>query len=175
MIGAPVCMLARAHARWIFSTFSVTPGGVGRALEEGGADVGALAADFDVLDEVVGHHVDVAVLEVVGQVVVAVDAGAGDDLHSGLVGDPLHEAHVAPAEHGGRVDDRSHAAVLGAADGEQRRVVLELLVVAVGPLCGDGLVAEAHVLVYERQPQLPLVDRTLHRLNLGHPRTLPLA
>ncbi len=82
MIGAPVCTLARATARWIFSTCSVTPGGVGRALQERRLDVRALDAAFDVLDEVVGHHVDVAVLEVVGEIVVAVDARARDDPHA---------------------------------------------------------------------------------------------
>ena len=34
MIGAPVRRLARAAARWTFSTFSVTPGLVGGALDE---------------------------------------------------------------------------------------------------------------------------------------------
>ena len=76
MIGAPVCTLARAHARWTFSTCSVTPGGVGGALEERGLDVGALDPPLDVVDEVLGDQVHVAVLEVVGQVVIAVDTGA---------------------------------------------------------------------------------------------------
>ncbi len=148
-------------------------GGVGGALQERGLDVGALDAAFDVLDEVVGHDVDVAVLEVVGEMVVAVDAGAGDDAHAGLVGDLLHEAHVAPAEHGGRLDDRAHAVALGGVGGEQRGVELELLVVAARPLRGDGLVAEAQVLVHQHQSQLVRVDGSLHGLYARHLLSLP--
>ena len=142
--------------------------GVGGALQERRADVRPLDAAFDVLDEVVRHHVHVAVLEVVGEVVVAVDPRAGDDPHARLLGDTAHEVHVAPAEHRRRVDDRLHAAVLGGAHRLERRVELELVVVAAGPLVDDGLVAEADVLVHEHDPERLRVDCSLHGLYLGH-------
>ena len=90
----------------------------------------------------------------------------GDDLHAGLIGDALHEAHVAPAEHRRRIDDRPHARALAALTASQRGVQLGLLVVAVGPLRGDGLVAEADVLVREHDPQLVGIDGSLHGLHL---------
>ena len=116
MIGVPVCTLARATARWIFSTFSVTPGASAAHFRNAALMSVPWMPRFDVLDEVVGHRVDVAVVEVVGEMVVGVDARARDDLHAGLLGDALHEAHVAPAEHRGRVDDRLHAVLLGGVD-----------------------------------------------------------
>ena len=140
------------------------PGGVGGALQEGGPDVRSLDPALHVLDEVVGHRVDVAVREVVGQVVVAVDARAGDDPHAGLIGHALHEAHVPPAEHGGRIDDRLDPPRLGRVDRLERRVELELLVVAIGPLRGHRLVAKADVLVDEHDAQLLGLDRPLHCL-----------
>jgi hypothetical protein len=143
-------------------------GGVGRALQERGADVGPLAAAFDVPHEVVGHHVDVAVLEVMGEVVVAVDAGARDDPHAGFVGDALHEPHVAAAEHRRRLHDRAHPVLGRRANRHESRIELELVVVTAGPLLGDRLVAEPDVLVGEHDPQLARVHRPLHRLHLRH-------
>ena len=136
MIGAPVCRLARATARWIFSTFSVTPGRVGGALQERRLDVGALDAAFDVRRRSGRPSRRRRGCR---------SSGGGSrscrcPVHATictprLVGHALHEAHVAPAEHRRRVDDRLHAAVLGAPlTATQRRVELELLVVAPGPL-----------------------------------------
>ena len=92
MIGAPVATLARAHRAMDLLDVLGHARRVGGALQEGRPDVGPLDAPLDVRDEVLGHRVDVAVGEVVGQVVVAVDAGAGDDPHAGLIGHALHEA-----------------------------------------------------------------------------------
>ena len=89
MIGAPVWTLARAAARWIFSMRSLTPGLVGRALDERGLDVGALDALLDVVHEQIGDEVRVAVEQELRQVVVGVDAGARHDLQPGLDGEPL--------------------------------------------------------------------------------------
>ena len=159
MIGAPV--LNRSTGDGAVDLLDVVgdAGRVGRALQEGRADTGSLDPAFDVLDEVVGHHVDVAVLEVVGEIVVAVDPRAGDQIDARLIGDALHEADVAAAEHRGGLDDRLHAAILGVVDGQQGRVELELLVVAARPVLGDGLVAEADMLVGQDDAQLLRVKR----------------
>ena len=143
-------------------------GRVGGALEEGCPDVGPLNALLQVGDEVLGHRVDVAVLEVVREVVVAVDAGARDNPHAGLIGDLLHEMHVPPAEHGCGLDDGLHAALLCGGHRGQRRVEFELCVVSGGPLGSHGLVAEAHVLVREHNAQLVGLHCALHGLNGGH-------
>ncbi len=123
----------------------------------------------------VGHRVHVAVLEVVGQVVVAVDAGAGDDPDSGLIGHALHEAHVAPAEHRGRIDDRLHPSRLGGGDCLQRRVQLGLLVVAIRPLRRHGIVSKADMLVDEDESELLGIDGSLHGLYCGHSTLLAFA
>src|SRR5207249_3893982 len=143
-------------------------GSVRGALQERRPDLGALDAFLKVRDEVLGHHVDVAVLEVVRQVVVAVDARAWHDPHAGLIGDLLHEADVPPAEHGCRIDDRLYAALLRGVHGRKRRVEFELRVVASGPLRRNRLVAEAHVLVREHDAELIRLHRALHGLYGGH-------
>ena len=87
MIGAPVLSARASDGAVDLLDVLGHPGRVRRALQEGAAlDVRALDTDFDVLDEVVGHHVDVAALEVVGEIVVAVDPRAGDHLHPRLLG-----------------------------------------------------------------------------------------
>ena len=129
-------------------------GRIRRALEERRLDLGPLDSPLDVVDEVRRDHVGVAVLEVVRQEVVGVDAGAGHDAHAGLIGDLLHEANVTPAEHRGRVDDRLDAVSLRGVDGLQRGVQLGLLVVAPGPVLGHRLVAETDVLVDQGHAEL---------------------
>ena len=59
-------------------------------------------------DEEVGDLVGAAGDEEGRQVVVGVDAGAGDHLQAGLLGDPAHERDVTAEEHRGRLDDRLH-------------------------------------------------------------------
>ena len=143
-------------------------GRVSRALQEGRLDVAALDPLPEVCDEVLSNHVDVAVLEVVGQVVIAIDAGAGDHADPCLLGHARHEAHVAAAEHSGRVDDRLNAARLRLAHGHERGLQLRVLVVAARPLHGDGLVAETQVLVDQHDAQLGRLDGPLNCLHGGH-------
>ncbi len=168
MIGAPVCRLARATARWIFSTFSVTPAASAAHFRN------AALMSVPWMPRSMSSTKWSAITsmsrfcEVVGEMVVAVDARARDDAHARLLGYALHEAHVAPAEHGGGIDDRLHAPVLGGPDGHQRRVELELLVIAPRPLGGHGLVAEADVLVHEHQAQLLRLHRSLDGLYARH-------
>ena len=147
----------------------VDPGLVGGALDERGLDVGALDALLDVGDEHVGDLLGGAAEEELGQVVVGVDAGAGDDLQAGLLGDAAHELDVAAEEHRRRIADRLHAEL------DRRRcgldggvVVLARLEPALGdpacragarPLRVDGLVLGAQVLVDQRRPELARVDR----------------
>ncbi len=165
MIGAPVRMLARAHARWIFSTFSVTPAASAAHFRNAARIPVPWMPCLDVADEMLRHRVDVAVLEVVREVVVAVDPRAREDAHAGLLGDPLHEAHVAAAEHRRGVEDALHPALLRRADGLQGGVELGLLVISAGPLHGDRLVTEAHMLVNERDAEILGLCRALHSLN----------
>ena len=124
---------------------------VGGALDEGGLDVGPLDPLLDVGDEELGDLVGIAVHEELGQVVVGVDPGAGDDLKAGLLGDPLHEVDVAAEEHRGRLADRLDAEVdrgLRLSHGDvvvlaRRDLVRRLLLGGAGlrPLVVDGLVA----------------------------------
>ena len=86
---------------------------VGRALDEGGLDLGALDALLDVGDEELGDLVGVAIEEELGEMVVGVDPGAGDDLEPGLLGDAPHEVDVASQEHRGRLRDRLDAQIDG--------------------------------------------------------------
>jgi hypothetical protein len=144
------------------------PGRIGSALQEGGPDFGALDAALDVSDEEVRHLIDAAVLEVVREVVVAVDAGAGGDLDTGLLRDLRHEAHVAAGEHRGRVADRLDAAVGRRAHRLERGRELGVLVVCAGPLRRGGLVADAQVLVDQHRAEVPRVDRAPNRLDSRH-------
>jgi hypothetical protein len=78
-------------------------------LDERRADRRALGSLLDVLDEMVGHRIDVSVLEVERQVVEAEYACARDDANARCFGDPRHEANVASRVHRRRVDDRLDA------------------------------------------------------------------
>src|SRR5207302_4682141 len=120
-------------------------GGVRRALDECGPDGRSLDPTLDVGHEVLGHRVDVAVCEVLGEVVVAVDPGAGNDANTRLLGHVLHEEHVAPAEHRRRVDDRAHATRARRRDRVGGRGELRSGVVAVGPRVRYGLFAYGDV------------------------------
>ena len=137
---------------------------------------GALDALLDVVDEEVGDLVGVARDQRHRQVLVGVDAGAGDDLDAGLLRDALHQADVAAQVHARRLDDGLHAAldgrghelggdVLGAFRGHAVERVL-----ADGAhlreLDEDRLVARHEVLVDERFAELGSVDRTCDRLYL---------
>ena len=153
MIGTPVCRLARAHARCTFSTLAVTPAASAAHLRNAALIVGPLDPRLDVLDEVRGDHVGVAVLEVVGQEVVGVDAGARHEVDPGGVGHPLHETHVAAAEHRRRIDDRRDPVALGRRDGLGGGGEFGRIVIARRPVLGHRLVAEADVLVDEREAE----------------------
>ena len=80
MIGAPVWTLARATARWTFSTFSFTPGSSAAHFRN------AALMSVPWMPSVMSWTNSAAMasasrkLEVVGEVVVGVDARAGDDL-----------------------------------------------------------------------------------------------
>ena len=80
MIGAPVCRQARAHARWTFSTFSVTPAASAAHFRNAAFISVPWVPRSMSFDEVRGDLVGVAVLEVVRQEVIGVDAGAGDEV-----------------------------------------------------------------------------------------------
>jgi hypothetical protein len=126
MIGAPVRRLARAHARWTFSTFG----------EECGLDVGPLDAALDVVREGGGHRVLGAALPEQRQVVVGVDAGAGNDLQTGLARDPRDEPDVASEQHRRRLADRLHSAVERSARGLDGGGVERVFVVEMRELLG---------------------------------------
>ena len=109
MIGAPVRRLARAAARWTFSTFSVTPGSSAAHLMNAALiSVPWIPCSMSATNSSAIWS-GVAADEERRQVVVGVDAGAGDDLEAGLLGDPAHELDVAAEEHRRRVADRLHA------------------------------------------------------------------
>ena len=154
------------------------PGLVGGALDEPRLDLGPLDPALDVGDEEVGDLVGVAAGQEARQVVVGVDAGAGDHLEPGLLGDPAHEVDVAAEEHRGRVADRLHPEP----DRRLRRLDRRLVLAArpelalgdaseggrLRPLQVDRLVARDEVLVDQRRPELARVDRARDGLDRCH-------
>jgi hypothetical protein len=152
----------------------VDPGLVGRDLDEPRARLGPLDALLDVVHEQVGHEVGVARLEVDRQVVVGVDARAGDDLQTGLLRQPDQERDVAAEHHRGRLDDSADAVRLNGAGHLDRLGVLGLLVVQVRPLEHGRLVATAEVLVDQGLAQISGVDGTGDGLHLRHSWLLTL-
>ena len=131
------------------------------------------------MDEEFRHRVLVAELEVVGQVVVGVDPGAGNDLEPGLLGHPARELDIATAEHRRRLRDCLHSALdhgPGAVDrhpellaGGDRLGRLGLPDRAgVRPLGQHRLVAEDKVLVDEGLAELLGVDRAGDCLDHRH-------
>ncbi len=103
MIGLPVRLLARAAARWTFSTFGREPRLIRGALDEGRLDARPLDPVLDLVDEDVRKLILVAVEERLRQVVVGVDPGGEHDLETALVRDPLAELGIAVEEHGARL------------------------------------------------------------------------
>ena len=158
----------------------VDAGLVGGALDEGRLDLGALDPLLDVVDVEIGDLLGAATHQEHRQVVVGVDAGAGDDLQARLLGDPAHEGHVAPQEHRGRLDDRPHAQLARAASRFDRDVVVaarpdRIRLVLLGgsdvrPLDVDRVVPGAEVLVDQRDAELGGLDRPGHALHAGHRR-----
>ena len=136
------------------------PGLVRGALEERGLDVRALDALLDVVNEQVGDLVGVARDERDRQVVVGVDAGAGDDLDAGLLRDALHQCDIAAQEHARRLDhgldstfDRRGHELGGYVLGARRGDVLDGIFTNgahLRELDEDRLVARHEVLVDER-------------------------
>ncbi len=156
---------AFATARWTFWTFSVRPGLVGGALEEGSPGVGALDARLDVVDEQLRNRVWLAGHKEHRQRVVGVDAGARHDLESGLGRDPSHQLDVATEEHAAWIADGADAALHhtpGTVGGHPKDLVHPHLGgggvgrnrAHVRPLGQDGLVARPEVFVNQRRAQL---------------------
>jgi hypothetical protein len=154
---------------------------VGGALEDAGPDAGLADALLDVAHEPVGHELDAAAGEeaaevhVQGDVVVGVDAGGDDDLHAGLLRDPLDARHVAAQADHGQVDDRVDAAVLQLVELGDGVRDLTLLVPPDVEVLHHLRREDEHVLVHERATEVGGVDRTPDRLHLRHGVRLPSA
>jgi hypothetical protein len=156
---------------------------VGGALDERGLDLGALDAALDVGDEEIGNRVGVAGLEEDRQVVVGVDARAGDDLEARPLGDLAHEPDVAAEEHRRRVGDRPHPELESGARGLERGIELATGLdralwdaaerARLGPLRMHALVTRDQVLVDQRCAQLARVDRAGDGLDCRQLRSPP--
>ena len=155
---------------------------VGGALDERRLDLGSLDALLDVVDEDLGDLVRVARDEERRQVVVGVDAGAGDDSEAGCLRDSAHEAHVAAEEHRAWVGDRVDPELdRGASDLDRdllvasRRDRVRRLLLG-GPdmreLLVDRFVACAQVLVDQRRAELAHLDRPGDGLDRRHAATI---
>ena len=168
MIGRPVCFDARAAARWIFSTFGVTPGSSAAHLMKAALMSVPWMPVLDVVDEDLRDLVLGAVHERLREVVVGVHAGGEDHVEAGLVGHALAEGGVAVEEHRARLDDGPDAVALDPIRVGERGVPLGLLVVEVRELEAGGLVGRAEVLVDEREPELLEVDGAVDALDCGH-------
>ena len=150
---------------------------VGGALEERGLDVGPLDSLLDVVDEEVGDLVGVAGDERGREVLVRVDAGAGDDLDARSSPRRASSARTSRPRymHEGSTTvftPRSTAAAMNSAatSSASSEVTRFDRVLAHGPhlreLDEDRLVARHQVLVDERFAELGSVDRTRDRLDL---------
>ena len=170
MIGLPVCLLARAAARWTFSTPGCHAGLVAGALDERRLDLGALDALLDVVHEQLGDLVLAAVHQELRQVVVGVDAGAGHDLEPVSSATRFEKATSRLQEQRARLDHRLDAVADDSLGVRQRGLPLGVLVVGVRPLEAHALVGRAEVLVDQRQAQLARIDRAGDRLHARHER-----
>ena len=146
----------------------VDPGRVCCALDEGRPRLGTLDPLLDVMDEEVGEEVLVAVEQELGQVIVGVDTGAGDDLEAGLGRDPDRGPDVAAEQHRRRLNDGLDPVLLDRLRRLDREAVLGLVVANMRPLRRDRLIGGEEVLVDQRQPELVGVDRPVDTLYHGH-------
>ena len=178
MIGAPVSRCVAAQAR----RFALHPRGqalgLDHALEERRLDPRAGDSVADVVGEVVDHRVTrqveeqsgAAVLVLVRDLVVRVEAGGHDDVDVGLLGHPLHARDVAAEPPHRRIEDgvdaeRLQFVELGDRVGHPLVLVPPVAFAVVLQVLGGE---HEHVLVHERRPHVRGVDRATDGLDGGH-------
>ena len=151
------------------------PGLVGGALQDAGPHPRTGDAVLDVVEEELVQHVHTrgterrpAVVEVVGELVVGVEAGGDHDVEVDLRGHLLDRLDVAPEADHGEVDDGVDAGRLELVQAFDGSWHLGGAVPPRGPVGGHLGRAHEDVLVHERGAEAGGVDRAAHRVDLPH-------
>ena len=149
------------------------------ALEDAGSDARAGDPVAGVGDEQLVELVDAApegtapVVEVVGELVVGVEAGGHHDVDVHLVGHPFHELDVTAEPDDGEVDDGADARLVEFPQPFDGLRDAGLGIPPGGPVLLDLRRQDEDVLVHERGPELLGVDRPASGHDGGHGDQLP--
>ncbi len=148
---------------------------VGGALEDPRTHAGPRNTIFDIVEEVLVQDVHPArlerrrpVVEIVGQIVVGVEAGGHHDVEIDLLGHLLDELDVAAEAHHGQVDDGADAGLVQLLEALDGLGHAGDRVPSGGPVRGHLGRADEDVFVHQRGAERAGVHRPAHRVHLTH-------